>query len=81
MMQANINPSLYQINTQVWLRKLSGELGREVTLADILDDDLDILARQQFNWIYLLGVWQTGNAGRTVSRSNLEWRKAIDLQR
>jgi hypothetical protein len=46
-----------------------------------LDDDLDILARQQFNWIYLLGVWQTGNAGRIVSRSNLEWRKGIDLQR
>jgi hypothetical protein len=80
-MQAYINPSLYQINTPVWLRKLSGELGREVTLADILDDDLDILARQQFNWIYLLRVWQTGKAGRTVSRSNLEWRKGIDLQR
>ncbi len=81
MIQAYINPSLYQINTRVWLRKLSGELGRKATLADISDDDLDILARRQFNWIYLLGIWQTGSASRSVSRSNLEWRKAIDLQR
>ncbi len=78
MTQAYINPSLYQINTRVWLRKLSSELGREATLADILDDDLDLLARQQFNWIYLLGIWQTGNAGRTVSLSNLEWRKGFE---
>jgi hypothetical protein len=24
------------------------------------------------------GVWQTGNTGRTVSRSNLKWRKGFE---
>jgi hypothetical protein len=48
--------------------------------ADSLDDELDILTRQQFYWIYLQRIWQTGNAGRTVSRANLERRKGIDLQ-
>ncbi len=78
MTKASINPSLYQINTRVWLRKLSVMLSREATLDDISDDDLDRLAGQEFDWIYLLGVWQTGNAGRIVSRSNPEWRKEFE---
>ena len=77
-MQEFINPSLYQINTRVWLRKLSKQLGRAATLTDIPDKDLDILAGQHFDWIYLLGVWQTGKAGQTVSRSLPELRKGYE---
>jgi hypothetical protein len=47
MMLAYINLSLYQFNTRVWLKLLSGEPGREVTLADILDDELEILVRSK----------------------------------
>ena len=34
-------PSLYQINTRVWLRELSDRLARPATLADIPDDLLE----------------------------------------
>jgi Alpha amylase, catalytic domain len=68
-------PSLYQINTRVWLTELSRLLGRRATLDDIPDADLDQLAGMGFDWIWFLSVWCTGDAGRRVSRSNVEWRK------
>src|SRR6516165_6594423 len=67
-------PSLYQINTRVWLERLSREAGRQITLADIDDATIDAFAERGFDWIWLLSVWQTGAAGRTVSRSNPQWR-------
>ena len=67
-------PTLYQINTRVWLNRLSREAGKRVTLADIDDATLDGFAEQGFDWIWLLSVWQIGAAGRAVSRSNPQWR-------
>src|SRR5580704_11716187 len=67
-------PSLCQINTRVWLRRLAQERGRPVTLADIDSATIDGFARQGFDWIWLLSVWQTGPAGRAVSRGNPAWR-------
>jgi hypothetical protein len=37
-------PSLYQINTRVWLTELSRKLGRAATLDDVPDAGLDRLA-------------------------------------
>jgi glycosidase len=68
-------PSLYQINTRVWLTELSRMLGRAATLDDVPDADLDRLAEQGFDWVWFLSVWQTGPAGQQVSRANAEWRK------
>jgi Alpha amylase, catalytic domain len=68
-------PSLYQINTRVWLTQLSRTLGRCATLDDIPDGDLDRLAAQGFDWIWMLSVWQTGDTARQVSRGNPEWRR------
>lgn len=68
-------PSLYQINTRVWLTELSRQLGRRATLDDVPDAALDRLAAQGFDWIWLLSVWQTGPAAQQVSRSNPEWRR------
>ena len=71
-------PSLYQINTRVWLTELSRKLGRRATLDDIPDAELDRLAAQGFDWIWLLSVWQTGLAGQSVSRTNAVWRKEFE---
>jgi len=68
-------PSLYQINTRVWLTELSHDLGRPATLDDIPDAELDRLAEKGFDWVWLLSVWQTGMAAQQVSRSNPGWRK------
>jgi len=68
-------PSLYQINTRVWLTELSRSLGRTATLDDIPDRELDHLADMGFDWIWFLSVWQTGLAGQQISRANPQWRK------
>jgi hypothetical protein len=67
-------PSLYQINTRVWLTDQSRALGRRATLDDIPDDQLDALAARGFDWIWFLSVWQTGPEAQRVSRTNPEWR-------
>ncbi len=68
------HPSLYQINTRVYLTELSKKRGGHATLDDIPDSDLDRLAQMGFAWIWFLSVWQTGLAGQRISRTNPEWR-------
>jgi Alpha amylase, catalytic domain len=68
-------PTLYQINTRVLLADLSRALRRPATLDDIPEAVLDRLAENGFDWVWLLGVWQTGAAGRKVSLENPEWKR------
>jgi hypothetical protein len=73
-MSEPLYPSLYQINTRVWLTQLSRDFERPATLDDIPDAELDRLAAMGFDWIWFLSVWQTGLAGQRVSRQNPEWQ-------
>jgi hypothetical protein len=68
-------PSLYQVNVRVLLHAIAGGLGRPATLDDISDQQLDLLATKGFDWVWLLGVWQTGAAGRKVSATNSQWQE------
>ncbi|HYT90601.1 MAG TPA: alpha-amylase family glycosyl hydrolase [Gemmataceae bacterium] len=68
-------PSLYEISTRIWLTERSRELGRGATLGDVPDAALDRIAEQGFDWVWLLGVWQTGPAGRRVSLNHAAWRR------
>jgi hypothetical protein len=67
-------PSLYQVNTRVWLTALSQQLNRSVTLDDIPDTALDEFVRLGFDWIWLLSVWTTGERAQKISRENPGWR-------
>jgi hypothetical protein len=71
-------PALYQINTRVWLTEITQSLGRPATLDDVPDAELDRLAEMGFDWVWLLSVWQTGQASRQVSLTNPEWRKEFE---
>jgi glycosidase len=64
------HPLLYQINTRVFLHERGAALGRRATLDDIPDEFLDEVAARGFQWIWLLGVWQTGEVGRRISRED-----------
>lgn len=68
-------PSLYQVNTRVWLTELSQQLGRRATLDDIPDAELDQLQSMGFDWVWFLSVWQTGLGAQQVSRSNPDWQR------
>jgi glycosidase len=66
-------PALFQVNTRARLSELAAALRRKATLDDIPDVELDRLASDGFDILWFLGVWQTGEAARCVSRSNPDW--------
>jgi hypothetical protein len=72
---ASSNPLLYLINTRVFLAEISLTLNHPATLDDISDNELDRIAMRGFDWVWFLGVWRTGPAGRKVSLENPEWRR------
>jgi len=77
MSGATKHPSLYQINTRVMLRERGAALGRPATLDDVEDRVLDDIAGLGFDWVWFLGVWQTGAAGRDVSRRDAKQMEAL----
>mmetsp|Transcript_15652 Transcript_15652/g.30903 ORF Transcript_15652/g.30903 Transcript_15652/m.30903 type:complete len:533 (-) Transcript_15652:197-1795(-) len=56
------NPLLFQVNTRVVCGELSKELNRPATLDDYPDEELETIAKD-YDIVYFLGVWQTGDFG------------------
>ena len=73
-----VHPLLYQINTRVLMAGMARTLGRPVSFDDIPDEALIAIASLGFGWVWFLGVWQTGQAGRAISRDNALWRKQFE---
>lgn len=71
-------PTLFQMNTRVYLTELSEKIGREATLDDFPDEKLDEIAALGFDWLWLLSVWQTGPESQLVSRTNSDWRREFE---
>jgi len=71
-------PSLFQVNTRVWLTELFRARRRPATLDDVPDAELDRIAEMGFDWVWFLSVWQTGAVGQRVSRTNPEWRREFE---
>jgi hypothetical protein len=49
---------LYEINTAVYLARLSRDAGRQLTLAEIPDEALSDLTTRGIDAVWLMGVWQ-----------------------
>lgn len=70
------HPLLYEVNTRVYLGELGQ--GKRLTLADIPANALDEMRRLNFDLVWLMGVWQTGEAGLHLARNLLsEYRKTL----
>jgi hypothetical protein len=55
-----IHPLVYEINTRCWLRRLSEQQERAVTLDSIPGSEFDRWERLGFTHLWLMGVWSTG---------------------
>jgi hypothetical protein len=73
-------PTLYQVNTRVVLGERGLALGRAAGLDDLEDSFLDQAAARGFDWLWLLGVWQTGPAARDISRADAKLRAELRQQ-
>lgn len=52
------NPSLYEINTRVWIRQFDSE-GKKATLEDVPERYWRSLKDKGMDYIWLMGVWKT----------------------
>jgi glycosidase len=68
-------PTVYEINTWVWLNDLSREHERHVTLGDVPGSELERLAGCGFDAVWLMGVWERSPGAREISRTNLALRE------
>jgi hypothetical protein len=68
------NASLFQLNTRARLSEIGAARRAAATLDDVPDVELDRIAGDGFDWVWLLGIWQTGEAGRAVSLRQPEWQ-------
>ena len=72
------NPNLYEINTRIFIRRLSEKYGRHLMLADIPRDEWGKLAHLGFDYIWLMGVWRRSQASRQEALSTAFLRQRYD---
>ncbi len=58
------DPILYEINTRCWLRALSEESGKSITLANVPGSEFAEWQRLGFTHIWLMGAWTSGPLAR-----------------
>jgi hypothetical protein len=63
-------PTLYEINTAVWLAELSAAHGRSVTLGDVPGETWDAVASLGVHAVWLMGVWERSPEGLRVALAN-----------
>ena len=63
-------PTIYEINTWVWLTELSASSGNPVTLSSVPEAEWDALAAHGFDAVWLMGVWERSPAGIAIANRN-----------
>jgi glycosidase len=74
-------PTLYEINTWVWLSELSLKNGTSVDLSSVPAAEWDAIAEFGFDAIWFMGVWERSPAGIAIANENLnlvdDFRRAL----
>ena len=60
-------PTVYEINTAVWLERLGRERGRPLALDEVPGAEWDALAALPVDAVWLMGVWQRSPAGLQIA--------------
>src|SRR4051794_22044932 len=63
-------PTIYEINTAVWLQRLGRAGGGAVDLASVPGAAWDAIAALPVDAVWLMGVWERSPAGLQVARAN-----------
>ncbi len=70
-------PLVYEINTRIWLRKLSIKYQKPVTLGTVPDKELDFFTSCGFNIVWLMGAWKPSLYSQAIARSHPSLRTAF----
>ena len=63
-------PLVYEINTRIWLQKLSVEHNRTVTLGNIPDEEFAFFSSCGFEIVWLMGVWKPSQYSKAIATSH-----------
>src|SRR3954454_16858392 len=63
-------PTVYEIDTAVWLRRLTGDRERALALDEVPGAEWDALAALPVDAVWLMGVWERSPAGLEIARAN-----------
>jgi len=63
-------PSVYEINTWVWLTDLSRRYGNTVNLSSVPSAEWDTIADYGFDAVWFMGVWERSPAGISIANRN-----------
>jgi hypothetical protein len=63
-------PSIYEINTRVWLADLSTKYGAFIELDSVPSAEWDAIAEFGLDAVWLMGVWERSAAGIAIANRN-----------
>jgi hypothetical protein len=63
-------PTIYEINTWVWLSALQAKYGKRVDLSSVPATEWDEVARLGFGGVWLMGAWERSPAGAAIANHN-----------
>jgi hypothetical protein len=66
------NPSIYELNTWVWLDELGRRHDRAIDLAGVPPEEWDAIRGLGFDAVWLMGVWERSPAGVAIALANEE---------
>src|SRR5438132_4907763 len=69
-------PLLYEINTRCWLRELSDQAARAVTLGNVPEQQFEQWRRLGFTHIWLMGAWSSGPLARAQALAHPSLRQS-----
>jgi hypothetical protein len=74
-------PTIYEINTWVWLNEVGRKLGRSVHLGIVPSKVWDDIAALGFDAVWFMGVWERSPAGIAIANRNdsllADFRRAL----
>ena len=70
-------PTIFEINTWVWLSELSRRYGKTIGLGSVPDQEWDALACDGFDAVWLMGVWERSPAGITIANRNEQLQQSF----
>jgi hypothetical protein len=63
-------PTLYEINTWVWLSELTRKYGEKIDLSSVPATEWDSIAAYCFDAVWFMGVWERSPAGIEIANQN-----------
>jgi len=63
-------PTLFEINTWVWLNELTRKHGKPIDLSSVPSAEWDAVAAYGFEAVWLMGVWERSPSGIAIANNN-----------